>query len=316
MSNLTPPLTTPTDQQITNEAASLLGYYHFELDRYTIHQLVDHWGQQFPVHWVRLAIIEALYQGRYKSISVEQILNLWRRRGQPRHHFNHEFERIVCNKLPQIPNLHRPSLNTVAADSNSSQGHPSQSLSEPIALRSPSWHPGLSLPSPELVSLRAALNTEVQPEEATVHEQATLPSKPENTSSGALPISFKIHTHKTDHTQLSPPAASTVGTTRAQAGSSPPILPRFEPPLLQKPGDEIIQDFVPEPASSELYSRLKAVANIPDQFAEPNSLGLLPLPQPEAAPQTGLSESQALASERSTPVPEEPIASPGHSMLN
>ncbi|HEY9751535.1 MAG TPA: hypothetical protein V6C46_01180 [Coleofasciculaceae cyanobacterium] len=302
MSDLTPPLTTPTDKQITNEAASLLGYYHFELDRYTIHQLVDHWGQQFPTHWVRLAIIEALYQGRYKSISVEQILNLWHRRGQPRHHFNHEFERIVCNKLPQIPNLHRPGLNTVAADGHSNQGHSSQPSSEPIGLRSPTWHPGLLPPSPELVSLRAALNTEVQPEEPTVREQATLPAKLENFRSGALPISFKIHTHKTGQTQLSPPAASTMGTARAQAGSSSPVLPRFEPPLLQNPGDEIIQDFVPESGSSEFYSRLKAVAHSPDQSAESYAPGLLPLPQTEAARQVGLPESQALVSESSTPV--------------
>lgn len=312
MSDLTPPPTTPTDKQITNEAASLLGYYHFELDRYTIHQLVDHWGQQFPAHWVRLAIIEALYQGRYKSISVEQILNLWHRRGQPRYHFNHEFERIVCNKLPQIPNLHWPGLNPDSADGHSSQEHSSQPLSEPISLRSPTWHPGLSPPSPELVSLRAALNTEVQPEEPTVQERATLPAKPENISSGALPISFKIHTHKTDHTQSSPPATSTVGTARAQSGESPPILPRFGPPLLQKPGDEIIQDFVPESASSEFYSRLKAVAHSPDQSAESYSPGLLPLPQAEVAPQIGFSESQDFAPEVST-LTEDPIASPSRS---
>jgi hypothetical protein len=82
-------------------AANLLRHYSFELDEFTIDQLLSYWSDNYPVNWVRLAAIEALYQGRYKAVSVEQILVLWKRRGQPVHHFNHEFERLVCDKFPR-----------------------------------------------------------------------------------------------------------------------------------------------------------------------------------------------------------------------
>ena len=48
-----------------------------------------------------MAVIESLYRGRYKAISVEQILTIWLRRGQPFHRFNGEFERLISRKLPK-----------------------------------------------------------------------------------------------------------------------------------------------------------------------------------------------------------------------
>ncbi|MDX2097883.1 MAG: hypothetical protein SFW36_08910 [Leptolyngbyaceae cyanobacterium bins.59] len=51
--------------------------------------------------WIRPAVIEALYQGRYKAISVTQLLTFWQRREQPLCHFSHEFERIICSALPK-----------------------------------------------------------------------------------------------------------------------------------------------------------------------------------------------------------------------
>ncbi|MDB9519253.1 hypothetical protein PN466_20100 [Roseofilum reptotaenium CS-1145] len=80
---------------------ALLIYYSFDLDRYRVEDCIQHWLDRFRGDWLRLAIVEALYQGRYKIISIEQILNLWARRGQPICHFNHEFEKIVCSKLPE-----------------------------------------------------------------------------------------------------------------------------------------------------------------------------------------------------------------------
>ena len=82
-------------------AAALLRYYSFELAGHTLDQQVLRWQATYPEAWLTLAIIEALYQGRYKAISVEQILNLWQRRSQPICHFNGEFERLVCSKLPR-----------------------------------------------------------------------------------------------------------------------------------------------------------------------------------------------------------------------
>lgn len=77
----------------------LLTRYSFDLSGYTVDRLAEYWLQRYPSDWIRLAVIEALYQGRYKAVSVEQILNLWRRRGKPLHHFNRDFERIIAPPL-------------------------------------------------------------------------------------------------------------------------------------------------------------------------------------------------------------------------
>uniref|UniRef100_A0A832M5A5 Uncharacterized protein n=1 Tax=Oscillatoriales cyanobacterium SpSt-402 TaxID=2282168 RepID=A0A832M5A5_9CYAN len=84
-------------------AADLLRHYSFELGQYGLAQQIEIWLEYYPSPWLPTAIIEALYQGRYKAISVEQILNLWQRRGHPVYHFNHEFERLVCGNLPRPP---------------------------------------------------------------------------------------------------------------------------------------------------------------------------------------------------------------------
>ncbi|MEQ8757346.1 MAG: hypothetical protein RID09_27995 [Coleofasciculus sp. G1-WW12-02] len=82
-------------------AVELLSHYGFELRGYSATELVEFWLEEYPAQWIRLAVIEALYQGRYKAISVEQILAVWGRREQPIYRFNHEFERLICRKLPQ-----------------------------------------------------------------------------------------------------------------------------------------------------------------------------------------------------------------------
>ncbi len=82
-------------------AVELLIHYSFDLSGYSASELMSRWQQRYPDSWVHLAVVEALYQGRYKAISVEQILALWQRRGQAYYHFNMEFERLVCSRFPQ-----------------------------------------------------------------------------------------------------------------------------------------------------------------------------------------------------------------------
>lgn len=77
-------------------AASLLIHYSFDLGGYPAKELIAVWLNNYSASWVRCAVIEALYQGRYKAVSVEQILAFWQRRGLALYHFNHEFERLVC----------------------------------------------------------------------------------------------------------------------------------------------------------------------------------------------------------------------------
>lgn len=97
---------------------ALLLHYIFDLGGYSARELVEHWLRYYPASWVRLAAIEALYQGRYKAISVEQILGLWQRRGQVLPHFNSEFERLVCGniqpRLSRQPNLTKNSYHLIS----------------------------------------------------------------------------------------------------------------------------------------------------------------------------------------------------------
>jgi hypothetical protein len=82
-----------------DSAVALLLHYIFDLGGYNARELVERWLRFYPANWVRLAAIEALYQGRYKAVSVEQILSIWQRRGQIQPHFNCEFERLVCGNI-------------------------------------------------------------------------------------------------------------------------------------------------------------------------------------------------------------------------
>jgi hypothetical protein len=91
----------PTPDPIIAYAVALLSHYKFELRGYTAPELVNLWLRNYQANWVRLGVIEALYQGRYKAVSVEQILAVWARRGQPVFRFTHEFERLISRKLPQ-----------------------------------------------------------------------------------------------------------------------------------------------------------------------------------------------------------------------
>jgi hypothetical protein len=77
---------------------SLLREYSFDVDDATTNAVIAGWLQEFDLIWVSHAITEALYQGRYKLVSVEHILALWQRRGNPIRHFNREFESIILGQ--------------------------------------------------------------------------------------------------------------------------------------------------------------------------------------------------------------------------
>ncbi len=81
---------------------ALLSYY-FELGDGIPEQLVAQWLESYPAPWIRLATIEALYRGRYKAVSVTQILEVWQRRAQVLKHFSYDFELLVCGNLPDAP---------------------------------------------------------------------------------------------------------------------------------------------------------------------------------------------------------------------
>lgn len=83
------------------QAHSLIDSYAFDLGSNDAEQLLQCWLDIYHANWIRLATIEALYLGRYKTISIEHILNVWLRLGAPNTHFTYEFERLICRKLPK-----------------------------------------------------------------------------------------------------------------------------------------------------------------------------------------------------------------------
>ncbi|MGB3533495.1 MAG: hypothetical protein WBA13_08250 [Microcoleaceae cyanobacterium] len=78
---------------------ALLNQYSFDLNDKTTEQVIIEWLTEYPPNWIDLAVIEALYQGRYKAFSVSQIMSLWQRRGQLTYHFTAEFEHLVCKNI-------------------------------------------------------------------------------------------------------------------------------------------------------------------------------------------------------------------------
>jgi hypothetical protein len=101
--------TTPHSPNAPTVAFELLSYYGPDSEPYpqpwTKGRLLNRWLRIYPQQWVCWALIESLYQGRYKTYCVEQILALWLRRGEPLYHFNHEFEAMICNVPQQMNSL-------------------------------------------------------------------------------------------------------------------------------------------------------------------------------------------------------------------
>lgn len=95
-------MTLPTgSERDIDHARQLLDEYCFDLSGFRAGELVAIWQERLDAEpsWIRSAVIEALYQGRYKAFSVEQILQSWKRRGHPIRHFNSEFERIILGPI-------------------------------------------------------------------------------------------------------------------------------------------------------------------------------------------------------------------------
>ncbi len=98
------------DNLIKRDAEALLQHYSFDLGNRPLQVVIAEWQTIFSLDWIKLAVIEALYLGRYKAVSVEQILRSWVRRKQPVPHFSYEFEHLVCDRFPRA--LLQPSEST------------------------------------------------------------------------------------------------------------------------------------------------------------------------------------------------------------
>ncbi|MCS7226281.1 MAG: hypothetical protein NZ821_04735 [Gloeomargarita sp. SKYB31] len=94
--------------RVVAEVVPLLVRYRYESDEVQAAARVEAWAKTYPVEWLRPAVVETLYQARYKSVSVEQVLNLWQRQGRPHPHYSGDFERLVSRPSPTLPRSPTP----------------------------------------------------------------------------------------------------------------------------------------------------------------------------------------------------------------
>lgn len=101
----------------------LLSYYSFDLGGYPIEQIVQGWLDEYPPKWAIAAVVEAIFQGRYKVASVDNILLNWYLNGRPQHHFDSEFADLVCSKLfKTIPPEASSTPSTAPTSANADSG--------------------------------------------------------------------------------------------------------------------------------------------------------------------------------------------------
>jgi len=107
-------------QEFTREnIKTLLDSYSFDTNQCSIEFLLDDWLENYKLEWIYLATIEALYLGRYKVVSIKQILTIWERLGTPKTHFGGDFERFIGRDLPKhdpANQINEPELSTTSSD--------------------------------------------------------------------------------------------------------------------------------------------------------------------------------------------------------
>jgi hypothetical protein len=234
-------MTLPTGPERDFEQAKLLlEEYCFDLSGFHAGELVAIWQERLEAEpsWIRAAVLEALYQGRYKAFSVEQILQGWKRRGHPVRHFNSEFERVVFG--PIDPTISKYAAMTtfspselMAPQPESREPQPSSGEAENAIAPSPPAHTASESTADE-VPTSASPSFELTPKQEPM-EDLTPPaptdptSAPSSTSEKASAIAALIDTHPPHHSAI------------------------FSQPTP-------IRKFVPQSDDPEFYHRLQSVA--------------------------------------------------------
>lgn len=211
------------------QIATILNQYRFEMRGYKAQELIERWLPTYSLNWIRMAILEALYQGRYKVISVEEILKIWHRRGHPTFHFTGEFERLVCKNLPDAQsNGKKPAV------------IPKQ---EQINLLSPS----LEQPCPESQAGKTDDNGRIATsKDSLLNLENSLFDDPRKGMSNVEELFSQLTTEMPKLAELeSLPKFSNGNGTKENS------KPNFKP---------VIDEFIPLLDGSELYPKLKAVA--------------------------------------------------------
>lgn len=241
--------------------AELMARYSFDVGPYALNQWIDQWLIQYPALWLRSAVVEALYQGRYKAVSVWQILDLWQRRGQPLQHFNREFERMVTGRsfqllFPAEPAAIAASSVLTLPQSRSAPGSVTGSVTGSVK-RGSLTQPDSDLRQPDSPGLIATPIRQLQSQEAAPSSHVIQPFRPapvrlslpdrrqliQPRSPAPAPVQrfIPIFDRSEFHTKLKSMAAALV---RANAQLS--LAPSA--PALPKPADDPSQ---PDPEASD-----------------------------------------------------------------
>jgi hypothetical protein len=247
---------------VTADVAELLTRYSFDLQAHSLDRWIDQWLRHYPPEWVISAIIEALYQGRYKAVSVWQILDLWRRRGRPLRHFSRDFERIVFGRPLQL-------------------------------LFSPSQQTLISVPERSLILAEANGDRARNRIDSDWHDEESAHSK--NGSAEQVLVS-----PNSTIISATPALVLSSGTASKTVHQPTPIEP-FKPSQqfqLTLPGElnrarsltkSPIQQFVPTPEPSELHGKLKSIAqNLLMANAQATSDALEAERKPQPNPESNL----------------------------
>lgn len=271
------------------QACLLLDEYSFDLGGYLPTELVHFWQRDLEADpsWIRSAVVEALYQGRYKALSVAQILRVWKRRGHPLRHFNHEFERVVfgpvdatASKYAPLTTLPPSALLTPQADGLTAgkQGNSSLTTVPEAIVES---HPAVASAVPKPMISAPVGDSQGASEIAADPVQPAVVASPENLldSAEASPenlLDSAIATTDADpanarEPENSPPKPENLPTfipitlpeiaavsskLKATPGETAPVQADSAAAF---PSPEPIRKFVPQPQPSGFYARLQSV---------------------------------------------------------
>lgn len=229
-----PAMTTPTGPERDSEQAKqLLEEYSFDLSGFTPGELLAIWQTHLEADpsWIRAAVLEALYQGRYKAYSVEQILRGWKRRGHPIRHFTSEFERVVFGPIDPTASKYAPMAAVPPSQLMAPQPEPSSDRAAAVELPPPAESADGPAPEPT--------------------DSTEPPSSPDegvtNSADAADTADADSHASTEHHSVVPTPTAESVI-------QSPTMMSSH---VFDHPAP--IQRFVPQAEASGFYYRLQAV---------------------------------------------------------
>jgi hypothetical protein len=102
-----------------NAILKLLQFYNFDLGDRLLAEISQAWSN-YDLSWLRSAITESMYRGRYKVISIEQIMESWQRKQEIFCKFDREFETLVWKNFSPDQSEHHQTkiLNNSVFSSN------------------------------------------------------------------------------------------------------------------------------------------------------------------------------------------------------